>query len=145
MISLLPLIRKNVLRNFPGCSDPTKPGSNISVQELDWLALYAAAPSFRPQFLTWLPNPADLILVVDCIYHPSLLPALVETIDILAVPDKTAVLVVVELRAADVVREFLELWMKKGGWELWRIGGGLMAITYAMWVGRKRAAEIAEL
>ena len=65
--------------------------------------------------------PIDLLLVVDYIYHPSLLPALVSTIDRLAAPGRTTVLVVVELRAEDVVRQFLELWVAadEGRWEIW--------------------------
>lgn len=77
----------------------------------------------------------DLILVVDCIYHPSLLPALVETIDYLTVSDRTAVLVVMELRASDVTREFLDLWITKStGWEIWRIDG-VLERPYVMWLG----------
>ena len=79
----------------------------------------------------------DLILAVDCIYNPSLLPALVETIDFLTTPGKTAVLVVVELRQEDVVREFLELWVAKGGWEIWRIANGFLGSRYAVWTGWK--------
>ena len=86
-------------------------------------------------------DPADLILVVDCIYHPSLLPALVETIDYLTVSDRTAALVVMELRASDVTREFLDLWItKSAGWEIWRIDGVLQG-PYVMWLGWRTASN----
>jgi protein N-lysine methyltransferase METTL21D len=80
------------------------------------------------------------LLVVDCIYHPSLLPALVDTIDYLATIERTVVLVVVELRAEDVVREFLELWLGTGGgdiWEIWHLQD-VMEGPYAVWLGWKK-------
>ena len=136
METLIPLIRKNVTLNFPDWSVPGKPGSNITVCELDWLALHAASPSFRPRLLPANNGqPFDLVLVVDCIYHPSLLPALVDTINTVTVSRETAVLVVAELRADDVILTFLELWLSSGGWEIWRIGGNLLEMTYVMWVG----------
>ena len=134
--ALLPLIRKNISHTFPDWRQPTKPGCNISVEELDWLALQAASQSFRPRLLP-SGGAVDLILVVDCIYHPSLLPALVETIDVLAITEKTAVVVVVELRSEDVIRIFLELWLRKSTWRIWRVGGELLKINYAMWIGWK--------
>ncbi|KAG6852137.1 hypothetical protein C0991_002658 [Blastosporella zonata] len=134
--ALQPLIRKNITANFPGwpehCVSPT-PKSNVSAEELDWVFLSNTVPTQRGRIVDIAP--ADLILVVDCIYHPSLLPPLVETINYLTVPGRTAVLVVVELRAEDVVREFLSLWLERPGWEIWRVGGGLLEGPYAMWLG----------
>lgn len=82
------------------------------------------------------------MLIVDCIYHPSLLPALVVTIDHLATSEKTAVLVVVELRAEDVVREFLDLWLAagEGAWEIWH-AHEVMEGPYAVWVGWKKGTD----
>jgi hypothetical protein len=85
-------------------------------------------------------DPADILLVVDCIYHPSLLPALVDTLHHLSIPDQTVVLVVIELRADDVTREFLQLWLAKPGWEVWRIGGELLPEPYVMWLGSRRTS-----
>jgi hypothetical protein len=79
----------------------------------------------------------DLILVVDCVYNSSLLPALVETIDFLATPNQTAVLVVVELRQEDVIREFLEMWIARDAWQIWRVGFGFLGSRYAVWAGWK--------
>lgn len=93
----------------------------------------------------------DLLLVVDCIYHPSLLPPLVTTIDALAVTGRTVVVVVVELRAEDVIREFLELWLQAGQsngdgdggtWEIWHANvDEILDGPYAMWIGRKKPLD----
>ncbi|KAI0373587.1 hypothetical protein BV20DRAFT_1119130 [Pilatotrama ljubarskyi] len=142
---LVPLIRKNVARNlshppaFPskqkGSLSP--PSSNVTTAALDWIEMHEATPGLRRKLAP--DELADLLLVVDCIYHPSLIPPLLSTIDYLTVPDRTAVLVVVELRAEDVVREFLQGWLDlspAGEWEIWSIGG-LMEGPYAAWVGWK--------
>jgi hypothetical protein len=136
---ILPLIRKNLILNFNGWPNLKggTPGSNVTVEELDWLHVHRTPPSTRARFFPLATDPLDLILAVDCIYNPSLLPALVETIDFLATPGKTAVLVIIELRQEDVVREYLELWIAKGGWEIWRVGGGLLGSRYAIWMGWK--------
>lgn len=108
-------------------------------------------------------HPIDLIIVIDCIYHPSLLPPLITTLNHLAASGYTAthnaehadevnktaiigipVLIVVELRADDVIREFLFLWLE-AGWTVWRVGEWIddnfevrtMGKAYTMWVGWK--------
>lgn len=140
---LVPLIRKNISRNFPSAStkgtkvSPSKSHPNVTATPLDWLELQRASSSIRPSLVP--EDPADLLLVVDCIYHPSLLPALLTTIDYLTIPDKTVVVVAVELRAEDVVREFLQRWLDmaaEGRWEMWSVNG-LMDGPYAVWVGWK--------
>jgi len=134
---LLPLIRKNISLNFEGWPNSKCLGSNIAVEGLDWLELHRTPISTRAQLISTPTEPIGLILAVDCIYNPSLLPALVETIDFLATPNKTAVIIVMELRQEDVVREFLELWIAKGGWEIRRVTNGFLGVSYAMWVGWK--------
>ncbi|EGO20753.1 hypothetical protein SERLADRAFT_351804, partial [Serpula lacrymans var. lacrymans S7.9] len=135
---LLPLIRKNVKLNFSGWPKTTGVGSNIFVEELDWQTLQTLPLSSRHRYCPWIAeNPADLVLVVDCIYHPSLLPSLVETIDYLSEPGRTWVMIVVELRQEDVVREFLDLWIKRDDWLLWRVNG-LLDLHFAVWVGHKK-------
>jgi hypothetical protein len=135
---LIPLLRKNITLNFHGWPNnpPSTPGSNVSIEELDWVILHSMTPTQRARSFTF--EPVDILLIVDCIYHPSLLPALVDTIGYLATPEHTAVLVVVELRAEDVIRDFLEQWIKQEGWEIWRVGGGLLDKPYAMWLGWRR-------
>lgn len=114
--------------------------SSVTVDALDWLAVHDSPSASRHTMLSY--PTIDLLLVVDCIYHPSLLPALVDTIDSLAEPVETTVLVVVELRAEDVVREFLQLWVSSGGgtWEIWHAHEAMDG-PYAVWVGRKSLGE----
>lgn len=151
---LLPLIRKNITLNSPEWHDSSlgNSKSNITIEELDWLAL-ASLPSgtaqarYRP-----VPNVTstseleptnhtawDLVFAVDCIYNPSLLPALVDAIDGVSTAGRTWVFVVAELRQEDVLREFLDLWLKmaSGRWEITRVEG-LLGMHFVVWVGRKR-------
>ncbi|KAK7687134.1 hypothetical protein QCA50_009637 [Cerrena zonata] len=145
---LIPLIRKNIALNLPH-SGALNPASDVNgpitmtgiikSEPLDWLTLYNCSPSTRHKLFSY--DPIDLLLVVDCIYHPSLLPALVQTIDHLATPNRTAVFVMVELRAEDVVREFLEIWLAVGGggvWEIWHVND-FLEVPYAMWIGWKKS------
>jgi len=73
--------------------------------------------------------------VADCIYNPSLLPALVNTINCYTVPRHTEVMVVVELRSDEVIWDFLTLWLKSGMWKVIRLD--ILSHRYAVWVGRK--------
>ncbi|KDR67997.1 hypothetical protein GALMADRAFT_105366 [Galerina marginata CBS 339.88] len=136
---LVPLIQKNVTLNFPGwprLSSGNK-GANISVEELDWMAIEAATPSQRVKIYDTEAQPIDLLLIVDCIYHPSLIPPFLTTVDYLTTPDRTAVLVVSELRAEDVMREFLEQWLSIPGWGVWRIPNDLLGKHYVIYLGWK--------
>jgi len=129
---LIPLIRKNISLNIPRSHV-----SNITVEELDWVRLKDTLPARRSRLFAY--PTIDLLLVVDCIYHPNLLLPLVETINHLTVREKTVVVVAVELRAEDVVREFLELLTgSEKGWEIWSVGEHLLDAAYAIWVGWKR-------
>lgn len=87
-------------------------------------------------------DPIDILLIVDSIYHPSLLPPLVETIDYLSTPGQTAVIVVSELRSEDVIREFLELWLSIPGWAIRRHSSAGFCGPYAMWIGWKASTDI---
>ncbi|KAG2346761.1 hypothetical protein BDR05DRAFT_1057353 [Suillus weaverae] len=143
---LLPLVRKNVALNFAGWTHNTRlpegsPGSNISVEELDWETLLSLPPTGRSRYYPKPPEPNakwDLVLIVDCIYHPSLLPALVETIETVSTAGKTWALVIVELRQEDVVREFLERLLNKGTWWLFRVDR-LLDLPYVVWACQKYA------
>ncbi|KAJ6581459.1 putative methyltransferase-domain-containing protein [Mycena capillaripes] len=148
--ALLPLIRKNLSLNFPGWPDirsrpgVTVPGQNVAVDELNWETLHSTPASRRAQLFPPPPSPFDLVLVVDCIYHPALLPPLLTAMNYVSTPGSTIVVVVMELRAEDVTREFLEGWLGSGEWEVWRIGNdefldGMLAKDkpYVMWVGWK--------
>lgn len=142
---LIPLLRRNIALNLPSIPSkespsrtPTKHGrksesnhhisttnsqiTNITVEALDWTVLRATVPHRRAGlFLLEHADPPDFVIIADCIYNPALLPALVDTINHYARTDHTRILVAVELRADDVLREFLELWIASGNWEIWRI------------------------
>ncbi|KAI0093382.1 putative methyltransferase-domain-containing protein [Irpex rosettiformis] len=139
---LIPLITKNLsLNNLPlSSSAPQASSHKVTAEALDWVLLKNSPPSVRQTAFSY--PQIDLLLVVDCIYHPSLLRPLVETINYLATPERTAVLVLVELRQEDVVREFLELWLLagEGAWEIWHVESGMEG-PYAMWIGWKKAIK----
>ena len=150
MAALLPLIRKNISLNL----DQDNSGvltrrKNPSVEELDWVTV-SSLPSgiSRARYCPRPGTPAtsdsndawDLVLAVDCIYHPSLIPPFIDTITAVSAPGRTWVLVVVELRQEDVVREFLDLWLKHdGAWSIKRIDG-LLDENYAIWAGHRDSA-----
>lgn len=144
--ALLPLIRKNVSLNFDWDKGVQSQRTNLSVEELDWLTLSSLSPGlprtrYCPLPVTSESNDAwDLVLVVDCIYHPSLISPLVDTIGAVSTPGRTWVLVVVELRQEDVVREFLDLWLKHdvGNWSITRMD--LLDENYAVWAGHRGMA-----
>ena len=179
---MIPLIRKNISANLSAVRDalkptrhvssnslrrPKAPGSGngspaneddwsgaVSIEPLDWLELQQASPHVRDTcFRLTHGGPPDLIIVADCVYNPTLLPALVDTIDYYAEAGCTHVLVAVELRSADVVREFLELWTSSGEWVILRIGSadsgdddkrygyGWLGVEFAVWVGWKKNDE----
>src|SRR5436190_1833469 len=133
---IMPLIRKNIGLNFDGWPklSPQQPGSNVTAQSLDWIALTSSSPAIRSKFYDKETMPVDLLLAVDCLYHPSLIPSLIETIDHLSTLDRTAVLVVSELRSEDVLRDFLEYWLKKPGCKIWRLPSRLLGKRYVVWV-----------
>ena len=127
---LIPLIKKNISMNVPSAST-----SKIIAQDLDWTTLQSTPPTLRAKAFSF--ENIDILLVVDCIYNPSLVSPLVDTIRYLTTPGKTAVVVVVELRAEDVVREFLEAWLQSDPrWQIWSVGEQRLDSAYAMWVGR---------
>lgn len=157
---LLPLIRKNITHNKDNILHELSKSSGfalqpntITVESLDWIQLLHTTPASRHQLFR-LPQPnqffgtpdaqiLDLIFAVDCIFNPSLLPGLVESIDHFAVPGRTKVVIAVELRSEEVIRDFLGLWLGKGGWEVWRVGdlsdgnGERRDVSFAIWVGMK--------
>ena len=131
---LIPLIKKNISANVPSA-----PPSNIVAQDLDWIVLQSTPPTLRPKAFPF--ETIDLLLAVDCVYHPSLVNPLVDTMRYLATPGKTTVVVVVELRADDVIREFLEAWLQSDPrWQIWSLGEKRLDSAYALWAGRLQEA-----
>ncbi|VDC03572.1 unnamed protein product [Peniophora sp. CBMAI 1063] len=124
--ALVPLLHKNM--------DNAK--RNISAHALDW-----TLPASRQLSDDVLREPLDLILAVDCIYNPSLVPPLLSMISQLCTPNRTIALVVSELRSEDVMREFMGGWLgrEEEGWKLYSVNGEgaecLLGPRYAIWVG----------
>ena len=114
---------------------PSSSTSKIVAQDLDWITLQSTSPTLRAKAFAF--EVVDLLLVVDCVYHPSLVSPLVDTMRYLTTPGKTTVVVAVELRAEDVVREFLEMWLQSDPrWQIWSVGEERLSSAYALWIGR---------
>ncbi|KAN0138223.1 putative methyltransferase domain containing protein [Lactarius tabidus] len=117
--ALLPLLRKNVR------------SASVTVTALDW-----TLPALRQvddSDVRRGPDAPDVLLAVDCIYHPALVQPLLTTLTALATPQHTAAVVVAELRAEDVLREFLQEWIALG-WRVWSVGEDLLGARWGMWV-----------
>ncbi|CAE6440900.1 unnamed protein product [Rhizoctonia solani] len=117
---LTPLLRKNAKSD------------KVSVEPLDWT--WQILPKFT----------ADLVLCVDCIYNTALVRPLVRVLGTLDAP----ILVVVELRDEDVVREFLREWLEwrphaggqiseYGGFQVYRLADHLLSPRFVAWLGWK--------
>lgn len=107
---LVPLLRKNARSR------------KVSVEPLDWT--WPLLPKFT----------ADLALCVDCIYNTALVRPLVRVLATFEAP----ILVVIELRDPDVVREFLGEWLASSrGFQVWRLSDGLLDPHFVAWVGWK--------
>jgi len=112
--------------NIPGTSI-----SNIVDQDLsDWTALHLVHTARAKAFSF---GDVDILPVVDCVHLPSWVRLLVDTIHCLRTPGKTAVAVVVELRAEDVVREFLETWLPGASRNR---GLTWLDLAHALWLGQ---------
>ena len=138
---LVPLIRKNLACNLNvKYGQACKSAANVTVAALDWTLVHSSSASARDRVFS-LPGSADsydLIIVVDCIYNPSLLPALLSAMEYVA--GDAPVMVISELRSADVLREFLEKWLQ-AGWSVWRLGNA-MAMPHVAWLGwKERSAQ----
>jgi hypothetical protein len=149
---LVPLIKKNFSIN-----NSLLPSSKerLVAEPLNWVDVYECPPTSRyrlfsrniygmPKDLDLNGNPdsgVDLILAVDCVYNPALILPLLTTIDLFAAPGRTTVLVVMELRDEDVVREFLLKWTEMSDWEIWRIGNeshpSPLDTRFAIWLAKK--------
>jgi len=126
---LVPLLRKNVAHN--------NVAKNVTVDDLDWIYLQKLSTTQRAQAFSFR-HPIDIILAVDCLYHPTLIPGFVETLDYLTAPGKTLVVIVCELRSDEVTRDFLQAWITRAPeWEIYRIPGFLGG-PYVVWAGYKK-------
>ena len=112
--ALVPLLRKNLL------------SASATVTALDW-----SLPALRQVDVRGADAP-DVLLVADCVYHPALVGPLLTTLTALATPQHTIAVVVAELRAEDVLREFLQGWIALG-WRVWS-AADLLGARWGMWV-----------
>ncbi len=119
--ALVPLMRKNLLSASASTSE------SVTVMALDW-----TLPALRQVDVRGA-NAPDVLLVVDCIYHPALVRPLLTTLTALATPRHTVAVVVAELRAEDVLREFLQEWVALG-WRVWSVGEDSLCARWGMWV-----------
>ena len=103
--------------------------TTVKVAALDW-----NLPALRQVYVR--ADPPDMLLVVDCIYHQMLLRPLLTTMTALAAPRHTIAFVVAELRAEDMLRDFLEGWIELGivGLRVWSVAEGLLGPRWGMWV-----------
>jgi len=115
--TLLPLLRKNLL-SVPGPpaasagAGTSAAAGAITVAALDWTLSARSQIDVRDE-------PPEVLLVVDCIYHPTLVSREVDG------PRNTVALVVAELWAEDVLPEFLEAWIALG-WIMWSATDGII-------------------
>jgi len=129
----LPLIRKNLSLNVSSWESNKK----IFVEPCDWIQLHSTPAHSRGRYHT-TDQEMDLILAVDCIFNPALINPLVSTLTHYAIPQKTVVMVMIELRSHEVVEEFVKAWLQSANWEIQRVGGGLLHPRYALWLGFKQ-------
>ena len=99
----LKLISRNVKHN----GEP----KNLHVEEIDWVDIHKEKSRADKKnngtedagHRKGLAEEYDLIVAVDCIYNEALIPPFVSTLEHYTTKGKTIVMVVCELRSADVV------------------------------------------
>lgn len=106
---LLPLIQKNHNRNHQRLAS-----SNVDVLELDWTW---TEQQFQKNAKQVANHQYHLVFAVDCLYNESLVQPFVNTLNRI---NTKFVVVVSELRSADVLRMFLEIWLESGNWTVYR-------------------------
>lgn len=91
-------LRKNLFFSFNPRSQEEV--NNRSTSNL--ISLHSTPPSFTYP---------SLIISLDCIFNPVLFQPLISTLNLLTEPNHTLVLLVIELRSEEMVREFLSEWL----------------------------------
>lgn len=135
---LLPLLCKNL-------RDVHSSAVNIHVAEYDWVYLHSSTQRLRQEYIESLLRPfsrdaltyPDLVLCVDCVYNPSLFPALVDAIKVIC-SSNTAVVIAVQLRAFDTIQEFLAEWLGTGEFHVFSVEDDALPPEYrqgyAIWI-----------
>jgi 2-polyprenyl-3-methyl-5-hydroxy-6-metoxy-1,4-benzoquinol methylase len=138
---LLPLIQKNHRKNKERIAF-----ADVELAELDWTW---TTPQYERNAKQINGQRYDLVLAVDCLYNEALVQPFVQTLNRL---NCKYVVVVSELRSAEVLQMFLELWLASGPWTVYRptahntdnLGKedstepGLLGRRHVVWVGWKR-------
>ncbi|KAJ9106796.1 hypothetical protein QFC20_003980 [Naganishia adeliensis] len=138
----LKLIARNVKQN----GDP----ENVHVEEVDWMDIHAKwikGKQGRNEALWGFSNANgvgedyDLVVAVDCIYNEALIPPFLSTLEYYTTKGKTIALIACELRSADVMTAFLEEWIGRGGWTIYRLSdmalGDELKYNFVAWVAWK--------
>jgi hypothetical protein len=113
----LKLLSRNIKEN--------KADKLVKVQEVDWLHnvdSYKAGRRDRNE----TDIAYDLVVAVDCIYNEALVKPFVATLERYAVPSKTLVWVVIELRSSDTVRLSCRIFQVSAHFLGFRIGHRLL-------------------
>ncbi|KAG8832582.1 hypothetical protein FRC17_001093 [Serendipita sp. 399] len=160
---MIPLIRKNLALNQESTFRQKGASSNsgkLNATPLDWNTVHECTPAARRRLFPLsdfgptgsdlagvgdkeerIDDGIDLIVAVDCVYNPSLIPPLLTTIDHFSSSNKTITLVVMELRDDEVVRQLLTQWSAMSTWEIWRVGNdvhpALLDERFVIWAGMK--------
>lgn len=79
-------------------------GTKVELEELDWVATSARYAINRHHIASIVAEQYDLVIAIDCIFNEHLVKPFIDTLtSVVAASPSTVVLVVVELRSADVV------------------------------------------
>ncbi|KZV82149.1 hypothetical protein EXIGLDRAFT_730145 [Exidia glandulosa HHB12029] len=127
---LVHLMRKNLALN--DIAGP--PSANVRAEAVDWELLKSLSPSKRASTFP-CPDNLTVVLAVDTLYNPSLISAFVAALEHYS-GTGACTLVVCELRAEDVVRDFLEAWLAGGKWDVHRVGSDIFELPFVCWIGR---------
>lgn len=139
---LLPLLRKNL----QAADSPT---AKVDVDEYDWVYLHSSTPRLRQACIESILRPfssddltfPDLVLCVDCVYNPSLFPALVDAIKAVCA-QHTVIMIAVQLRAYDTMREFFAEWLGNDEFRAFSVEDDALPPEYrqgyAMWIAWRK-------
>jgi SAM-dependent methyltransferase len=109
---LLPLIAKNHKHNITRLAR-----TNLNFRELDWTW---SSQMFARNAQEMVHQQYDLLFAADCLYNEALLQPFVNTINRV---NSKYVVIISELRSAEVLRLFIQLWLASGTWHIYRVGG----------------------
>ncbi|EGG06143.1 uncharacterized protein MELLADRAFT_63443 [Melampsora larici-populina 98AG31] len=126
--SLLSTISRNLTLNKLTHVNEFQHPSQYQVEEIDWLEIEKdwMKINLKPD-LDEIQSSYDLILAIDCLYNESLILPFLHTLDHIAKPQSsdgrsaTLVLIVSQLRSEEVMRLFVESWIKLPFWKIFRV------------------------